>query len=74
MADHLMTGEHVVYHLTCGNLSCGKWWDQPGIERDSPGWLVCPHCNWSAPTNVDRAYQAAIDRAPAIAPKGQRDD
>lgn len=52
MADHLITSTITYAVFTCGNLSCMKTWEQPNTPLDEPGWTVCPHCLWSAPTNV----------------------
>lgn len=52
MADHLITGSITYAVIRCGNLSCGHTWEQAHTPFESPGWSLCPQCEWSAPTNV----------------------
>lgn len=50
MAEHIITGT-LVYAITrCG--ACGQTWEQPGLDLQRPGWVVCPYCIASAPAVV----------------------
>lgn len=65
MADHLVVGLTEVV-VTCGNLSCQKRWIQPVFHDERIGWLVCPHCNFAAPTNVARDLRDDYQARPEV--------
>ena len=50
MTEHIITGT-LVYAIT----RCGAWgqtWEQPGLDLERPGWIVCPYCIVAAPAAV----------------------